>query len=286
VRELVLIAQDTTDYGHDLGMKDGLARLLEGLVEAAPGLDWIRILYAFPGYVTDRLIEVMASQPRVLSYLDMPLQHAHPKTLQRMRRPANMDWVHRTLGKMREAMPDLALRTTFIVGYPGETDQEFQALLDFVEEIRFDRVGTFQFSFEPGTTSEPLGDPVPAEVKQERYNRLMEAQQRISLEKNQAWVGKTLDVLVEGQGKIENPRRAGWLTKERSDLRQSAPTTAPAISLGRSYRDAPEIDGMVLIEGQAPVGEIVPVRITGAMAYDLTGVLDGTRIKNLTGSTG
>jgi ribosomal protein S12 methylthiotransferase len=170
-----------------------------------------------------------------------------------MRRPANMDWVHRTLHKMREAMPELALRTTFIVGYPGETEDEFQALLDFVEEIRFDRVGAFQFSFEPGTTSEPLGDPVPAEVKQERYNRLMEAQQRISLEKNQAWVGKTLDVLVEGQGQVEGEDRA--------------------ISLGRSYRDAPEIDGMVLIEGEAPVGQIVPVRITGAMAYDLTGVI-------------
>jgi len=266
VRELVLIAQDTTDYGHDLGMKDGLARLLEELVEAAPGLDWIRVMYAFPGYVTDRLIEVMASQPRVLSYLDMPLQHAHPKTLQRMRRPANMDWVHRTLGKMRGAMPDLALRSTFIVGYPGETEAEFQSLLDFVEEIRFDRVGTFQFSFEPGTTSEPLGDPVPAEVKQERYNRLMEAQQRISLEKNQAWVGRTLDVLVEGQGRIE----------DASTSTAPAHTNPHPISIGRSYRDAPEIDGMVLIEGEASVGQIVPVRITGAMAYDLTGTINRT----------
>jgi ribosomal protein S12 methylthiotransferase len=247
VHELILIAQDTTDYGHDLGMRDGLAHLLERLVREAPGIDWLRVMYAYPGYVTDRLIEVMAAERQILPYLDMPLQHAHPAALKRMRRPANMDWVHSTLSKMRSAMPDLALRTTFIVGYPGETEEEFQALLDFVEEVRFDKVGTFQFSFEPGTASEPLGDPIPAEVKQERYERLMTAQQRISLERNQAWVGKTLDVLIEGQG--------------------------DGISMGRSYRDAPEIDGLVIVEKEIPAGQIVPVRISGAMPYDLSGSL-------------
>lgn len=246
VRELILIAQDTTDYGHDLGIKDGLAVLLERLTDAVPDMDWIRVMYAYPGYVTDRLIEVMATRKQVLPYLDIPLQHAHPKTLYRMRRPSNIDWVHRTLGKMRSAIPNLAIRTTFIVGYPGETEEEYQALVDFVQETRFDRVGAFQFSFEPGTTSEPLGDPVPAEVKQERYERLMELQQGISLQVNQSYVGKTIDVLVEGRTK--------------------------GIAIGRSYRDAPEIDGMVFIEGQAQIGEIVPVKITGAMAYDLTGV--------------
>ncbi len=246
VREIILIAQDTTDYGHDLGMKDGLSQLLEGLVEAVPQVDWLRVMYAYPGYVTDRLIEVMAAYPQIVHYLDMPLQHAHPMTLRRMRRPANIEWVHTTLAKMRSAMPDLALRTTFIVGYPGETEEEFQTLLDFVKEIRFDRVGTFKFSFEPGTTSEPLGDPVPAEVKEERYQRLMELQQGISLEKNQAYVGRKLDVLVEGSG--------------------------DGLSLGRSYRDAPEIDGMVIVEGEAPTGTFAPVRINGAMAYDLSGV--------------
>ena len=272
VRELILIAQDTTDYGHDLGMKDGLAVLLERLVkevaEIPPhplplsrweggggegGLDWIRIMYAYPGYVTDRLIEVIATHKQVLPYLDMPLQHAHPKTLYRMRRPSNIDWVHRTLGKMRTAIPNLAIRTTFIVGYPGETEEEYQALLDFVKEIRFDRVGAFQFSFEPGTTSEPLGDPIRAEVKQERFERLMELQQGISMQINQSYVGKTLDVLVEGRDK--------------------------GISIGRSYRDAPEIDGMVFIEGDAKIGEIVPVKITGAMAYDVTGFITGNLIK-------
>src|SRR5512136_2156592 len=153
----------------------------------------------------------MATHPQVLPYLDMPLQHAHPDTLRRMKRPANMDWVYRTLEKMRLAMPDLALRTTFIVGYPGETAEEFQTLLDFVTEIRFDRVGTFQFSFEHGTASEPLGDPVPAEVKEERYDRLMALQQGISLERNQRFMGKNLDVLFEGYG--------------------------DGVSIGRSYRD-------------------------------------------------
>lgn len=252
IRELILIAQDTTDYGHDIGIKDGLAQLLEGLVQTTPGIDWIRVMYAYPGYVTDRLIDVMASHPQILPYLDMPLQHAHPATLKRMRRPANIDWVYRTVEKMRLAMPDLALRTTFIVGYPGESDEEFQALLDFIEEIRFDRVGTFQFSFEQGTPSEPLGDPVPAQVKQERYERLMERQQVISLERNQSFVGKTMDVLIEGHG--------------------------DGISLGRTYRDAPEIDGMVIIEGEIPAGELLPVRINGAMPYDLSAIVETKHI--------
>ena len=245
VRELILIAQDTTDYGHDLGMKDGLAALLEQLTEAVPDMDWIRVMYAYPGYVTDRLIEVMAIRQQILPYLDMPLQHAHPQTLRRMRRPSNIEWVHRTLAKMRSAIPGLSIRTTFIVGYPGETEQEFQALLDFVREIRFDRVGTFQFSFEPGTTSEALGDPVPPDVKQDRYERLMELQQSISLQINQSYVGKTLSILTEGSDN--------------------------GITIGRSYRDAPEIDGLVLLENEVRVGEIIPVRVTGAMAYDLTG---------------
>ena len=195
----------------------------------------------------------MASSKQVLPYLDMPLQHAHPKTLYRMKRPSNIDWVHRTLEKMRSRIDNLAIRTTFIVGYPGETDEEYQALYDFVQDIRFDRVGTFQFSFEPGTTSEPLGDPVPAEVKQERFDRLMELQQGISMQVNQSYVGKTLDVLVEGKDK--------------------------GIAIGRSYRDAPEIDGLVFIEGDAQIGDIVPVRITGGMPYDLTAVPISTLIQ-------
>ncbi|UCF59877.1 MAG: 30S ribosomal protein S12 methylthiotransferase RimO [Anaerolineaceae bacterium] len=246
VREINLIAQDTSDYGHDLGIEDGLSMLLEDLVKAAPAIDWIRILYTYPGSVTERLINIMAYHPQIVPYLDIPLQHGHPDVLRRMRRPANIEWVYRTIDKMRAVIPDLALRTTFIVGYPGETEEEFQALLKFVEELRFDRVGVFTFSFEPGTSSESLGDPIPPEIKEERRGRLMELQQRISLETNLALIGQRLEVLIEGHG--------------------------DGISLGRSTRDAPEIDGMVIVEGEIPVGEMVPIQITGAMPYDLTGV--------------
>jgi ribosomal protein S12 methylthiotransferase len=247
VHEINLIAQDTTDYGWDLGIKDGLPILLERLLLAAPSVAWFRILYAYPGCVTDRLIETMASHPRLVPYLDMPLQHAHPDVLRRMRRPADSEGVVRTIEKMRRSLPDLALRTTFLVGYPGETEREFKALLDFAAEIRFDRVGVFTFSFEPGTSSEPLGDPVPPEVKEDRRDRLMALQQSISLQKNQSMVGRTLTVLMEGQGE--------------------------GLSLGRSFRDAPEIDGMVIVEGAAPIGAMVPVRVTGALAYDLSGTV-------------
>lgn len=243
IKELIIIAQDITDYGHDLGMQDGLANLLESLVKAAPGIPWIRLLYAYPGAVSDRLIEVMATYPQILHYLDLPLQHAHPEVLKRMRRPANMEWVYRTLEKMRQAMPDLAIRSTFIVGYPGETEAEFQTLLDFLQEVRFDRVGAFTFSFEPGTPSEPLGDPIPPEVKQERYNRLMELQADISLQKNQTFIGKPLTVLIEG--------------------------TNNSLSVGRSYRDAPEVDGLVLIQGQLPIGTMATVMVDSALPNDL-----------------
>ncbi len=246
IRELILIAQDTTDYGHDLGLKDGLALLLEELTAALPCLDWLRIMYAYPGYITDRLIDVMAEQPQILPYLDLPLQHASPATLKRMRRPANMNWVRSTIAKMRQRIPKLSIRTTFIVGYPGESEAEFQALLDFIEETRFDRVGAFTFSFEPGTASEPLGDPIPESLKNERWERLMERQQAISLQINQSLVGETLEVLIEGYN--------------------------GDIAIGRSYRDAPEIDGLVFVESKAQIGEILPVRINGAMPYDLTGV--------------
>jgi ribosomal protein S12 methylthiotransferase len=248
IRELIVIAQDTTDYGYDLGLKDGLAWLLEQIVHTAPEIDWVRLMYAYPGYVTPRLIETMAGYDQILSYLDIPLQHAHPATLRRMRRPANIDWVYMAVDTLREAMPGIAIRTTFIVGYPGETEEEFQTLLNFVSEMAFDRVGAFLYSREPGTPSADLPNRVPEEVKAERRDRLMALQQGISLAKNQGFVGQTLNVLVEGQG--------------------------DGLSIGRCYRDAPEIDGLVLIGGEVPVGEMVPVRITGALEYDLTGTVD------------
>jgi ribosomal protein S12 methylthiotransferase len=244
-QELVIISQDSTDYGHDLGLKNGLSQLLERMVQEAPEIPWFRVMYAYPGYVTDQLIETMANYPQILPYIDIPLQHGHRETLKRMRRPANLDWVHRTIGKLRLAMPDIAIRTTFIVGYPGETDEEFQALVDFVEELRFDRVGVFTYSYEASTASATISWQVPEDVKESRRGTLMEIQQQISLERNQAQIGRTLPVLVEGYG--------------------------DGVSVGRTYRDAPEIDGLVLVPEKLPLGKFSQVRIDGAMVYDLTG---------------
>ena len=253
VQEIVLIAQDTTAYGHDLGVREGSARsntgglpgLLKRLVEEVPQVPWIRLMYAYPGPVVDRLAETMARHPQILPYLDIPLQHAHPDVLRRMRRPANVDRVRRTVALLRGAVPEITIRTTFLVGYPGETEAEFQALLDFVTEMAFDRVGVFSYSREAGTPAARLVDDVPPEVKKERRERLMALQQPISLAKNQALVGQTLDVLIEGQG--------------------------DGLSVGRSYRDAPEIDGLVLVQAELPVDRILRARVTAALEYDLVG---------------
>ena len=250
-QEIILIAQNTTDYGGDLGLTDGLPGLIEAILEAVPDLSWLRVMYAYPGRVSRRLIEMMASQPRVCRYLDIPLQHGHPAVLRRMRRPSNVDKLREAFGQMRAAMPDIALRSTFIVGFPGETEEEFAGLLAFVEAIQFDKVGVFTFSPEPGTPAFDLPDPVAEQVKSERYERLMIAQQRISLARNQAQVGRTLDVLVEGNGELTG--RKG------------------PVSIARSYRDAPEVDGLVVIPGTLPPGQMARVRITGAMEYDLMG---------------
>lgn len=245
IREVVLVAQNTTDYGHDLGTDNNLAHLLLQITAAVPQIDWIRLMYAYPSGITDELIDVMATHKQIVPYLDIPLQHAHQSVLRRMHRPDNIDRVYKTLHKMRRDIPGLALRSTFIVGYPGETENEFQTLLDFIEDVRFDKLGAFKFSFEPGTASEALGDTVPAEVKEERLKQLMQKQQQISLKTNQSFVGHNLDVLIEGKG--------------------------DGISIGRSYRDAPEVDGLVIVESEIAPGELIPVRINEAMEYDLKG---------------
>jgi ribosomal protein S12 methylthiotransferase len=245
VKEIILIAQDTTAYGRDRGERDALPHLAQGILDAVPELVWLRLMYAYPGHVSPHLIEVMASDARFCSYLDLPLQHAHPDVLRRMKRPSKPDRMTELIAGLRRAMPDIALRTSFIVGYPGETEQQFQALLEFAAENRFDRVGVFTFSPEDGTAAASLTGVVPNEVMAERHDRLMALQQQISLEQNQRQVGRVLDVLVEGEG--------------------------DGLSVGRSYRDAPEIDGLVLVTGEAAVGTMVPVRISGAMEYDLIG---------------
>ncbi|HEY85641.1 MAG TPA: 30S ribosomal protein S12 methylthiotransferase RimO, partial [Chloroflexi bacterium] len=245
VKEIIVIAQDTTAYGRDWGEQDGLPTLLTQIAKAAPAVNWIRLMYAYPGHASNRLIEVMAETPQILPYIDMPLQHGHPDTLKRMKRPRNVDKILRWIEAYRGALPHAAFRSTFIVGYPGETEAEFQGLLNFLADARFDRVGAFPFSSEPDTPAFDLPDQIDEDTKSERWERLMALQQGISLERNQSFVGKMLDVLVDGAG--------------------------DGVSITRSYRDAPEVDGYVIIEEELPVGEMVSVEITGAMEYDLLG---------------
>jgi len=279
VQEIVLIAQDTTLYGRDLDAgRDGLAHLLQAIVAAVPTLPWLRVMYTYPTHITPRLIETMARLPQVCHYLDIPLQHAHPAVLQRMRRPSDLDYTRRLLARLRAAMPDIALRTAFIVGYPGETEEEFQALLDFLAEARFDHVGVFPYSAEEGTPAAGLPGAVSAPVRQERYRRAMTKQQEISWAKNREWVGQTLPVLVEGEAEEDQGRKTkdeGPKTKDHG-LR----TKDHGLLVGRSFRDAPEVDGLVLATGQAAVGTIVPVRLTAASPYDLWGeVVDSNLAK-------
>jgi len=246
VKEIILIAQDTTDYGSDLGMKDGLAHLLDQMVLHCPQIPWYRILYAYPGVVTDKLIEVMAKHDQILPYLDIPLQHADPVILKHMKRPFNMDNVFKMVEKLRNAMPDFAIRSTFIVGFPGETEKEFNTLLDFIRAIQFDHVGAFTYFQEQGTSAFNLGDPVSAEEKNYRLETLMTIQQEISLKKNQSFIGKSIPVIIEGYN--------------------------DGISVGRSYRDAPEIDGMVFIDNRLEIGDIYSIKITDAFVHDLVGI--------------
>lgn len=246
VKEIIIIAQDTTAYGRDWGELDGLPALLSEIVQAAPEIDWIRLMYAYPGHASDKLVEVMATHPQIIPYIDMPLQHGHPDTLKRMRRPHNVDKLLRWIETYRTALPGAVLRTTFIVGYPGETEAEFEGLLDFMGKVEFDRVGAFTFSPEPGTPAYDLPNQIEEEIKQERWERLMAFQQPISLKRNQQMTGQKLDVLVDGAG--------------------------DGVSITRSYRDAPEIDGYVVVEKELPVGQMVPVWVTGAMEYDLIAV--------------
>ncbi|MCB9079555.1 MAG: 30S ribosomal protein S12 methylthiotransferase RimO [Anaerolineaceae bacterium] len=243
VKEIILIAQDTTAYGRDWGELDGLPALLEQLVAAAPGVNWWRLMYAYPGHASDKLVEVMAAHSQIIPYIDMPLQHGHPDTLKRMRRPHNVDKLLGWIEQYRTSMPGAVLRTTFIVGYPGETEAEFQGLLDFMAAVKFDRVGAFTFSPEPGTPAFDLPDPIDRDIQEDRWERLMAFQQPISLERNRQMVGQRLEVLIDGAG--------------------------DGLSIARSYRDAPEIDGYVVVEKELPVGQMMPVLVTGAMEYDL-----------------
>lgn len=247
-KELILIAQDTTDYGKDIYGKKNLSELLNKLSEVK-GIEWIRLMYAYPSHFPDDVIEVIADNPKVLKYVDIPLQHISDDVLKSMRRGVTSRQTYNLLYKLRKSIPDITLRTTFIVGYPNETKRDFEQLVDFIKEIKFDRVGTFTFSVEENTSSFILGDPVSKEEKERRKQTLMEIQSQISLEKNQSFVGKTLKVLLE--------------SKESEYY------------VGRSYRDAPEVDGEVLFKSDRKLkqGEFYNVKITDYDEYDLFGEL-------------
>lgn len=244
VKEINLIAQDVTDYGRDL---DGwnLVRLLETLLPRLDKVRWLRLLYTYPGFDWEALLNLLAGSDQLLPYLDIPLQHASPAVLQSMRRPSDIHWVQETLAKMRERLPTLAVRTTMIVGFPTETEKEFLKLRDFVESMGFDHLGVFTYSREVGTPAAELGDPIPLAEKNARRAELMRLQEAISFKKNQNLLGSQMMMLVDG-----------------IDDRQK-------IAIGRTYRDAPEVDGLVVANGTAAVGDLLPVRVTGAMAHDL-----------------
>jgi ribosomal protein S12 methylthiotransferase len=251
-KEVVLVAQDTIRYGADLGMKHGLPQLLEMITEQVPNLPWVRMLYIYPSPLTLRMVDVMAEHDALLPYLDMPIQHADRTVLRAMNRPSDVDMTRRLVDHARSKLPDVVMRTTLIVGYPGETDEQFQTLADFVEEMEFDHVGVFTYSAEAGTKAATLADPVPEEVATERRNAIMEIQQKISYRKNQQLVGQRLEVLVEALGEAED------------ELGRKEP-----VSVGRARRHAPEVDGLVFIPGAVPVGDLVTVQIAEALPYDL-----------------
>jgi ribosomal protein S12 methylthiotransferase len=251
VREIVLVAQDSTDYGRDLGLRDGLPDLLDQIAGAVPEVPWLRLMYAYPGHVTRRLAETMARLPNVAHYIDIPLQHASESVLRRMRRPSNTVMVRDMLAMLREVMPDIAIRTTFIVGYPGETEAEFNELLAFVREQAFDHVGCFTFSPQSESPAAQEPDPVPERIKKKRQRALMEVAQQVSMIRNRAMAGREIDVLVE------------------SDAAGRRDGLAAGIVIGRSYRDAPEVDGLVLLEGAHAPGDFVRARVTKTLAYDL-----------------
>lgn len=245
VTEIVLIAQDTTSYGIDIYGKTSLARLLEEL-NKIEGLSWIRIMYAYPSQLNDELISAIARLDKVVKYIDLPLQHSDPQILEAMRRPV-FDY-EVLINKLRDKIPDAAIRTAFIVGYPGETDEQFEHLYNFVEKMRFDKMGVFEYSREKNTASYSMLEQVPKKIKKERYKKLMALQQKISLDVNNSKIGKTLPCIVEGY-------------------------TDDGVVIMRSYADAPEIDGLVYASTDRNVvpGDVEQVLIERADEYDLFG---------------
>ena len=253
VKELIVISHDFTDFGWDTNKKDAEAKespvkLLRALAEES-GAEWIRVLYLYPDGIDDEMVNLIAEKKNLVNYFDMPLQHINNEMLKKMNRRMTREEIEAALDRIRAKIPNAVIRTQFIVGFPGETDEQFEELLDFVREQKFDRVGCFMYSIEEGTKAGAMEDQVDDEVKQQRHDRLMELQQEISRERHSAMIGKTMKVMVEG-------------FSEETEL----------LLKGRNSQQAPDIDGLTYInEGEANVGDIVDVEITHSHDYDLVG---------------
>ena len=243
-KELLVIAQDSTSYGYDLNEKVYLSDLIREL-NTIKDVDWIRIHYAHPAYLSQKIIDAIAESDKVCNYLDMPIQHAVDDILKSMRRDSSQKSIRNRISRLRNAVPDIALRTTLIVGYPGETEENFQSLKNFIEEIKFDRLGIFTYSEEEGTAAAGLEDNVPRQVKDERKNSLQDLQQDISLEKNGLFIGKELKVIID--------------------------KSTEKVSVGRTEFDSPEIDNIVHVKGEAEVGSFSNVKIEEVNEYELIG---------------
>ncbi len=248
IRELNIVAQETTTWGKDLYGEKRLHVLLKELCKIE-GIQWIRLLYCYPEEITDDLIQVIKEEPKICHYLDMPIQHSSDSILKRMGRRTSRAELEAVIGKLRQEIPDITLRTTLITGFPGETPEDHEILKAFIEDMRFDRLGVFTYSAEEGTPAEKMPDQVPEEVKEERRDELMLLQQEISAEKTADMVGRTLEVLVEGRIPEEG------------------------VYVGRTYRDAPEVDGYIFLNAEEDIisGDFVTAAVTGADEYDLTG---------------
>ena len=251
VTELILVAQETTVYGTDLYGKKKLPTLLRKLCRI-PGIRWIRLMYCYPEEITEELIQVIRREPKICHYLDMPIQHADDQVLKRMGRKTNREELTEKIAMIRREIPDICLRTTLITGFPGETEEAFESMLDFVAEARFDRLGVFPYSREEDTPADLMPDQIPEEIKEERRDRVMELQQEISREKGQEKIGSLQEVFIEGYVPGEN------------------------VYIGRTYMDAPGVDGYIFVNSpeECESGQFVKVRVTGSTEYDLIGDLE------------
>ena len=250
VKELILVAQETTLYGKDLYGEKKLPELLHKLCQIS-GIRWIRILYCYPEEITEELIQTMKEEPKICHYLDLPIQHASDGILKRMGRRTSKEELVHIISRLREEIPDITLRTTLITGFPGETQEQHEELMDFVDEMEFDRLGVFTYSPEEGTPAASMPDQIEESIKEDRRAELMELQQEIAFEQAENMIGKEVLVMIEGKVAEENAY------------------------VGRTYKDAPNVDGLIFVNTDAELmsGDFAKVKVTGACEYDLIGEL-------------